>query len=289
MSRIAYVNGRYLPHALAGVHVEDRGFQFADGVYEVIAVQGGRFVDEGHHLNRLDRSLTEIRMAWPMSRRSMRLVMREVIRRNRIFRRGIIYIQVTRGAAPRNFAFPASVESSLVMTARTLPPLDPAAMREGVSVIIVPDRRWPRRDIKSVSLLPNVLAKQQAVDHKASEAWQVDDDGVITEGTSSNAWIVTAEGELVTRRADTAILSGVTRRMIMAICAEQGVTFAEKGFTVDQAKSAREAFLTSTTALVTPVVHIDGDSIGGGEIGPITERLLAFYLDHMLKPQDQYP
>lgn len=287
MSRIAYVNGRYLPHALAGVHVEDRGYQFSDGVYEVIAVQNGHFVDEDEHLNRLDRSLSELQMAWPMSPRAMRTVIREVVRRNRIGNRGIVYIQVTRGVAPRNHAFPNSTESALVMTARSLPPLDRGVMRRGVSVITVPDLRWSRRDIKSISLLPNVLAKQMAIDHGAFEAWLVDDDGMITEGTSSNAWIVTGGGELATHHADRAILNGITRRMVMEICAQQGIAFVERAFTIDEAKTAREAFLTSTTGLVKPVIQIDGTDIGAGRIGPVTEKLLEHYLDHMLKPEGE--
>ena len=243
MSRIAYVNGRFLPHAMAGIHVEDRGYQFSDAVYEVIAVQKGRLVDEEDHLNRLGRSLAETKMAWPMTPRSMRMVMREVVRRNRIGERGMIYIQVTRGVAPRNHAFPQFAETALVMTARWLPRLERAALRRGVNVITTHDLRWSRRDIKSVSLLPNVLAKQEAVDQGAFEAWLVDECDMITEGTSSNAWIVTAAGELATRHADSAILNGVTRRMVMEICAARGITFMERAFSVDETKMAREAFL----------------------------------------------
>ena len=287
MSRIAYVNGRYLPHAQAGVHVEDRGYQFSDGVYEVIAVQNGHLVDEVEHLNRLGRSLSELRMAWPVSPRALRMVIREVVRRNRIGSRGIVYIQVTRGVAPRNHAFPKSTESALVMTARWLPPLDWDVISRGVSVITTPDLRWTRRDIKSISLLPNVLAKQMATDQGAFEAWLVDDDGTITEGTSSNAWVVTAGGELVTHYADHAILNGITRRMVMEICAQQGITFVERALTVDEAKTAREAFLTSTTGLVKPVTQIDGVDIGTGGIGPVTEKLLEHYLAHMLRPEGE--
>jgi D-alanine transaminase len=208
--------------------------------------------------------------------------MREVIRRNRIGERGMIYVQVTRGVAPRDHAFPRSTETALVMTARSLPRLDRAALRKGVRVITTPDLRWSRRDIKSVSLLPNVLAKQQAVEHGAFEAWLVDERGRITEGTSSNAWIVTSAGELATRHADTAILNGVTRRAVMEICARHGITFVERAFSVDEAKAAREAFLTSTTALIKPVVRIDDAAIGDGGIGPVTDTLLDAYLDHML-------
>lgn len=267
---------------MAGIHVEDRGYQFADGVYEVIAVQHGRLVDEDDHLSRLGRSLSETRMAWPMSPRSLRMVMQELIRRNRIGDRGIVYIQVTRGVAPRNHAFPQSAESALVMTARWLPRLDPAAIRKGVRVITTPDLRWRRRDIKSVSLLPNVLAKQEAVDQGAFEAWLVDDRDAVTEGTASNAWIVNAAGELVTRHADSAILNGVTRRVVMGICAKHGIMFVERAFTVAEAKMAREAFLTSTTSLVKPVIRIDDADVGDGSIGPVTEALLEYYLDHML-------
>lgn len=262
--------------------MEDRGYQFADGVYEVIAVQDGRLVDEALHLDRLDRSLSETRMAWPMNPRSLRIVMREIMRRNRITGRGMLYVQVTRGVAPRNHAFPESVKSGLVVMGRWLPALDRSVMRQGVSVITTPDLRWSRRDIKSVSLLPNVLAKQRAVDHGAVEAWLVDDRGMITEGTSSNAWIVIAEGELMTRHADSAILNGITRRIIMEICSEHGARFVERAFTVDQARTAREAFLTSTTALITPVVRIDDTLVGDGEIGSLTARLLDYYLDHMV-------
>lgn len=283
MSRVAYVNGRYLPHAMAAVHVEDRGYQFADGVYEVIAIQNEHLVDEDEHLSRLGRSLSEVRIAWPISPRSMRVIMREVIRRNRITGRGIVYVQVTRGVAPRIHGFPASAKSALVITARSLPQLDGTQMRQGVYVITTPDLRWTRRDIKSISLLPNVLAKQQAIDLGAFEAWMVDGGGTITEGTASNAWIVTAEGDLVTRHADGTILNGITRRMIVEICSEHAIPLVERGFTVDEAKVAREAFLTSTTLLVKPVIRIDDINVGDGAIGPITESLLEFYLGHMSK------
>jgi D-alanine transaminase len=282
MSRIAYVNGRYRLHADAVVHVEDRGYQFADGVYEVIAVQRGRLVDEEAHLSRLDRSLAELRIPWPMSRRALRVVVAEVIRRNRILESGLVYMQVTRGVAPRSHVFPPGVASSLVVTARSLPRFDRDAARKGVAVITIPDNRWKRCDIKSVSLLPNVLGKQQAKEAGAFEAWMIDSDGAVTEGTSSNAWIVSGSAELLTRQASSAILNGITRRAVLDIAAEQGCRLVERPFTVGEAKSAAEAFLTSTTSLVKPVVRIDDTTIGDGRIGPLTERLLELYAGHML-------
>jgi len=200
MSRVAYVNGRYLPHNAASVHIEDRGYQFADGVYEVIAVERGLMVDEGLHLKRLSRSLRELEIAEPMQERALKTVMREVIRRNRVDD-GIIYIQMTRGVAPRDHAFPKHATTQVVMTARRSRPHNPKTTEEGVSVITIPDIRWARCDIKSVSLLPNVLGKQRAREAGAYEAWQVDRDGMVTEGTSTNAWIVTKAGEVITREA----------------------------------------------------------------------------------------
>jgi D-alanine transaminase len=274
MNRVSYVNGRYLPHRLAGVHVEDRGYQFADGVYEVIAVHQGWLVDEDLHLQRLGRSLAALEMAWPMSEMALRLVLRQMIRRNRIVERGSVYLQVTRGTAPRNHAFPPPQRSTLVLTARRLPPFSYVAARQGVAVITAPDLRWRRRDIKSVSLLPNVLGKQQAVCEGAFEAWLVEDDGTITEGTASNAWIVSAAGELVTRPADWSILNGITRTVVLGEARQMGIPVREGPFSVDDAKAAREAFLTSTTSVVRPVIRIDDTIIGSGDIGPVTDRLL---------------
>ncbi len=280
MTRIAYVNGRYVPYGEAVVHVEDRGYQFADGVYEVIALHRGRLVDEQGHLDRLERSLGELRIAWPMSRRALQLVMREVIRRNRVDHDGMIYLQVTRGVAPRDHAFPEAADSALVVMARRLRPFD-AEAGIGVDVITIADIRWERRDIKSISLLPNVLGKQQAQEAGAYEAWMVDAEGRVTEGTLSNAWIVTAEGELVTRHADRAILNGITRQAVLELARGEGIGFVERPFTVDEAKAAREAFLTGTTVLVKPVLHIDGRAVGDGRAGSLTGKLVAFYAAHM--------
>ncbi len=281
MSRVAYVNGRYVAHREASVHVEDRGYQFSDGVYEVIAVHGGRLVDEEPHLDRLDRSLTEIRLHWPISRAALRQVLRRMIVRNRITDRGLVYLQVTRGVAPRNHLFPASARPSLVMTARPLPPFDRQAAAVGVSVVTLLDLRWRRCDIKSVSLLPNVLAKQQAAEAGAYEAWMVDPDGHVTEGTSSNAWIVSRGGELITRDPTAAILNGITRQSVIRCAEENGLRLVERPFTVAEAKLAAEAFVTSTSSLVKPVVRIDDTLIGDGAVGPITLRAVELYANYL--------
>jgi D-alanine transaminase len=280
VGRIAYVDGRYVPHRRAYVHVEDRGYQFADGVYEVIAVNRGRLIDEEPHLDRLARSLAELRLRWPMSREALRLVMREMIRRNRLVGLGSLYLQITRGVAARNHLFPVRAEPVLVMTARALPPFDRQAARQGVRVITLDDLRWRRPDIKSISLLPNVLAKQQAFEAGAYEAWLVDERGMITEGTTSNAWIVTAADELVTRAADRSILGGITRAAVLRIARQHRLRLVERPFTVEEAKAATEAFLTSTTSWVKPVVEIDDVPVGNGVVGPLTERLLALYAAH---------
>lgn len=280
MSRIAYVNGRYLPHGSAAVHIEDRGYQFSDGVYEVIAVHRGGLIDEDGHMARLERSLGELEIAWPMSARALSVVLGEVVRRNRVSN-GIVYLQITRGVAPRNHAFPAAAVSALVVTARTMPAFDVAQAERGVDVITIPDIRWKRRDIKSISLLANCLGKQEAVRAGAYEAWFVDDDGMITEGTSSNAWIVTADGRLKTRHADNAILNGITRTAVLKLADEQGIAFVEQPFSVAEAKAATEAFITSTTSFVKPVAHIDGSVVGDGKPGPMTARLLDHYAVHM--------
>ncbi|NBC31679.1 MAG: D-amino-acid transaminase [Alphaproteobacteria bacterium] len=277
MPRTAYVNGRFLPHNRATVHIEDRGFQFADGVYEVVTVHGGRLVDEAGHIDRLGRSLGELAMAWPTSRRVLGLLMRELIRRNQVHN-GLLYLQVTRGVAPRDFKFPKGARPTLVMTVRRAN-LSPTRLIEaGVSVITVPDIRWKRRDIKSVALLPQVLGKQKAVEDGAYEAWMVEEDGLVTEGTSSNAWIVTADNQLVTRQATTSILRGVTRQAIIRIAREEGVSFAERSFTAQEAYAAREAFLTSASNYVMPVSRIDGKPVGDGRPGRLTRRLRDLYV-----------
>ena len=280
MSRVAYVNGRYVPHGAAQVHVEDRGYQFADGVYEVTAVTGGRLVDNGPHMERLDRSLRELGIAWPMSPAALTRVQEEVIRRNRV-REGIVYLQVTRGVARRDHAFPVRAAPALVVTARHSGPPKAALVDKGVKVILQKDIRWGRCDIKSVALLPNVLAKQAAREAGAFEAWLVDDDGFVTEGSSTNAWIVDADRNLVTRHLENAILSGVTRRILVELAAAEGHKIVERPFTPAEAMAAPEAFLTSTTSFVMPVVQIDDRPIGAGIPGPVTRRLRALYDAHV--------
>jgi D-alanine transaminase len=279
MARIAYVAGRYLPHREAAVHIEDRGFQFADGVYEVIAVRGGRLIDEEPHLVRLHRSLGELRIAPPLGDGALRIVMREVARRNGV-RNGIVYLQITRGAAPRDHAFPKAAKPTLVVTSRPSRPPDPRLARDGVAVITIPDIRWQRCDIKSVALLPNVLGKQQAREAGAFEAWQIDGGGRVTEGTSTNAWIVTADNLVVTRAADHAILNGITRLAVLDIIAREGYRLAERAFSRAEAMMAREAFLTSTTVDLLPVVRIDGEPVADGKPGPLSRRLQAAYQAH---------
>lgn len=280
MSRIAYVNGSYVPHRRAAVHIEDRGYQFADGVYEVVGIIEGRLIDEELHLDRLDRSLGELGIRQPMSRASLRFVMAEMIRRNQL-RNGMLYMQITRGVAPRDHVFPANAKPAIVMTARRLKPADPKVVARGVDVVTAPDLRWKRCDIKSVSLLPNVLAKQAAKKKGAYEAWLVDDDGRVTEGSATNAWIITAKGVLVTHKPDVAILNGVTRRSVMGLAKKEGFKIEERNFSVKEALAAREAFITSTTNYVMPVVRIDGKPIGDGKPGAFSRRLREEYIAYM--------
>lgn len=281
MSRIAYVNGRYLPRSDAKVAVEDRGYQFADGVYEVCEVRGGRLVDERRHMARLDRSLCELHIMRPMSPAALGVVVRETIRRNRV-RDGIVYVQVTRGVARRDFPFPAAgTKPSLVVTARNhdLERLEQVAT-DGIAVVTVPDIRWRRVDIKSVALLPNVLAKQAAREQGAREAWLVDAEGRVTEGASSNAWIVSRDGKLITHPLGHEVLSGITRSVVIDMIKAQGLVFEERRFTVEEAYAAREAFVTSASQIVLPVVSIDGRFVGNGAPGLIAAALRRDYHRH---------
>jgi D-alanine transaminase len=277
MFRIAYVNGRYLRAAESAVHIEDRGYQFADGVYEVVAVIDGVLVDATPHMARLARSLEEMQIAWPVSPRGLSHIIAEIVRRNGI-RDGMVYLQITRGVAPRDHAFPARARPSLVVTAKRLAPQRPDLVARGVPVITIPDIRWGRCDIKSVSLLPNVLGKQQAKVAGAYEAWQVGADGVVTEGTSTNAWIVDGKGTALTHPADHRILGGITRELVLEAARGADMKIAERPFTVKDVLAAREAFLTSTTSAVLPVVSVDGQPIGNGRPGPVTMRLRERYL-----------
>lgn len=280
MPRIAYVNGRYVPHSDAAVHVEDRGYQFADGVYEVCEVSCGQIMDRTRHLDRLDRSLRELRIDWPLGRRVLEFVLGEVVRRNRV-ENGLVYLQVTRGVAPRDHYFPApGTAPSIVVTAkRTDPRASAKRAAEGVKVITVPENRWDRVDIKTVGLLPNVLARQQAREAGALEAWFVDPDGTVKEGASTNAWIVTSDGKLVTRPAETGILRGVTRATVIDVAARLGLVVEERGFSVEEAKRAREAFITAATTVVMPVIAIDGESVANGHPGSVTLSLREAFFD----------
>jgi D-alanine transaminase len=274
MSRIAYVNGRYAPMRDATVHVEDRGYQFADGVYEVCEVRGGRLIDERRHLDRLERSLGELRIRMPLSRAALGVILREVVARNRVSY-GIVYLQITRGVAKRDHAFPAgAIAPSLVVTARRLDKTrNEALAAKGIAVISVPENRWGRVDIKTVGLLPNVLARQAAIDQGARDAWFVDKAGFVTEASSANAWIVTDTGKLVTRHADHAILHGITRTVVLDAVKEQNVAVEQRAFTLDEAYKAREAFTTSASQIVLPVVSINGRAIGDGKPGPVATAL----------------
>ena len=281
MSRIAYVNGRYLPLREAVVNVEDRGYQFSDGVYEVCEVRAGRLIDERRHMERLARSLRELKIAVPMTPKALSVVFHEVVHRNRI-RWGIVYLQISRGVARRDHAFPApGTAPSVVVTARNL---DLAAAEklaaDGVAVITLPDNRWERVDIKSVSLLPNVLAKQAAREQGAREAWFVDKQGYVTEGSSSNAWIVTRDGKLVTRHVDHAILKGITRTVVLEMLESHGLKLEERGFSVGEAQEAREAFITSASQIVLPVVRIDGRPVGNGAPGLVATALRRDFHQH---------
>ncbi len=281
MSRIAYVNGRYLPQRHAAVNIEDRGYQFADGIYEVVHLYDGRFIDAERHLDRLDRSLRELRLPPPMGRAALLHVLAEVARRNRV-REGLLYMQVTRGVARRDHAFPAGpVPPALVVTVRRIPPYptDPTAWTG--AAITHPDQRWARCDIKTVALTPNVLARQAARDAGAMEAILHDADGMVTEGAATSFWIVDAAGALRTRPLDHAILPGCTRDALRALLAEAGIALDERPFSLADLRAAREAFLTSATSFVKPITRIDGTAVADGTVGPVTRRLFDLFARHV--------
>lgn len=276
MPKISYVNGRFVPHQDAVVHIEDRGFQFADGIYEVISSIGGKLADEGGHLDRLERSLRELQIDMPVSRDTLGFLMREVLRKNRL-RDAAIYIQITRGEAKRDFKFPDPVPvPTLVISAWPFDFDNNPAIKKGIKAVCVPDQRWARRDIKTVALLPQALAKQKAKEAGAQEAWMIDDKGYITEGSSSNAWIVKGD-VLQTRLADTDILKGVTRTAIQKVADDLGLQIVEKSFKPADACKADECFGSSATALIAPIVEIDGHKIGSGKPGPITKQIYKEY------------
>jgi D-alanine transaminase len=281
MSRIAYVNGRYLPQREASVNIEDRGYQFADGIYEVVHLYDGRLIDEDLHLNRLQRSLREIRLPDPMSRAALRHVLHEVARRNRV-REGLLYMQVTRGVARRDHPFPSQpVSPSVVVTIRRIPPYPTDVDKWTASAITYPDQRWARCDIKTVALLPNVLARQAAKENGAIEAILVDGNGMVTEGAATSFWIVDRNGVLRTRHLDRAILPGCTRGALLTLIGEEKVEFSETRFSEHDVREAREAFITSATSFVKPIVRIDGKPVGTGEVGPVTRRLFDAFARHV--------
>lgn len=278
MSRIAYVNGAYVRQNEAVVSIEDRGYQFADAVYEVWSVFDCRLADMDGHMNRLERSLGELRIAMPMSRQSLLIVLSEVVRRNRI-REGMVYLQVSRGVAPRDHVFPMHTRPAVVVTARPVDRI--AAARKamtGIKAMSTPDIRWGRCDIKTVGLLPNVLAKQAAKEQGAGEVIFVDDEGYVTEGGSTNVYMVDADGVIKTRSLEANILAGVTRLTLIDLIADNGMDLREEAFTLDEAKAASEVFITAATSLVMPIVDIDGHRIGDGQPGPVASGLRDSYI-----------
>jgi D-alanine transaminase len=280
MGRIAYVNGRFVPHAEAFVHIEDRGYQLADAVYEVWALFDGKLADAEGHFARLERSLGELRIDMPMSRAALTLVLKEAVRRNRI-REGLLYLQVSRGVARRDHAFPTEpVRPAVVMTVSAVDRVaSEARAAKGVSVVTTPENRWGRCDIKTVGLLPNALAKQKAREAGAVEAWFVDDLGFVTEGASSNAWIVDADGRLRTRDTNANILRGITRSTLLNVIKREGMEVDERPFTPADALAAKEAFITGAGTLVLPVVAVDGKPVGGGKPGPVATKLRRLYIE----------
>jgi D-alanine transaminase len=276
MARVAYVDGRYVPLQVPAIGIEDRGHQFADGVYEVVKVLGRRPRDLERHLDRLERSLAALAIPPPMSRGALCAVLAETLRRNRLDD-ALLYIQISRGVAPRNHLFPKQARPTLVVTVRR-PAFPGAAERErGVKVITRPDLRWGRCDIKSISLLPNVLARQEAAAGGAREAWLVDRDGNITEGSASNAYIVDAAGRLITHPLCERILGGITRSVVLELARDDGIEVVERAFMVEEARTAHEAALSSTSSWLLPVTTIDDHAVGGGRPGPVVRRLMSLY------------
>ena len=280
MSRIVYVNGEYLPEEEAKISVFDRGFLFADGVYEVSSVLAGKLIDNAAHMARLERSLGELKMAPPMPLDEIPPIQREIVERNALDQ-GTVYLQVTRGAADRDFPFPTGAASSLVIFSQERNLIEDPAAARGISVITLPDIRWQRRDIKTVQLLAPSLAKQAALDAGANDAWLVED-GFVTEGSSNNAYIVTLDGTIVTRALSNSILHGITRRAILALAEREGLTVEERSFTPEEAYEAGEAFITSASTFVYPVVDIDGRILGNGVPGPVATKLRQLYIEMAL-------
>jgi len=282
MSKIAYVNGRYLPQPEAAVNIEDRGYQFGDGIYEVVHLYDGRFVDEELHLARLERSLREISLPMPMSRAALSLVLKEVARRNRV-REGLLYMQVTRGVARRDHPFPARpVPPALVVTIKRIAPYPTDVDKWQAAAITLPDLRWARRDIKSVNLLPNCLARQAAKEKGAIEAILYDEaTGIVNEGAATTFWIVDAKGAIRTRHLDHVILPGCTRAALMAELKAGGIPWDETPYTLADLRSAREAFITSATSFERPITKVDGAPVGDGKVGPVVRQLFDLFARHV--------
>lgn len=278
MDRTVYVNGSYVDEAKAMVSVFDRGFLFADGVYEVTAVLGGRFVDFDNHIIRLGRSLAELGMSMPLVASELLSIHRELIRVNDVHE-GLVYLQVTRGVADRDFAYDKDIAPTLVMFTQKKAL---SAMSSGLRIISTPDMRWKRRDIKSVQLLAASMAKMIARDAGKDDSWLVEG-GEVTEGTSSNAYIVTSEGKIVTRNLSTSILHGITRSAVLRLAQETKCIIEERPFTIAEAQQASEAFITSATSFVSPVVEVDGVELSGGSAGSVTQRLHELYLEESRK------
>ncbi len=276
MSRTVYVNGDYVAEEDARISVFDRGFLFADGVYEVTSVVGGHLLDFPGHLARLHRSLHELEMPAPLDDAALEAVHRTLIARNDMDE-GMVYLQVTRGPADRDFAYPASPVPSLVVFTQTRSLVDTEAARRGIRVLAVPDIRWGRRDIKTVQLLAPSMCKMMARKAGCDDAWMIED-GFVTEGTSNNAWIVTRAGRIVTRDLSTAILHGITRAAVIEYARSAQMEIEERPFTLAEAQDAAEAFMTAASAFVTPVVEIDGTTLGDGTPGPVTRRLRELYI-----------
>ena len=278
MSRTVYVNDSFLPEENATVSIFDRGFLFADGVYEVTAVLDGKLVDYAGHVTRLERSLNELKMELPISSEELLNVHRELIKRNNL-EEGAIYLQITRGAADRDFAFPKDTKQTIVLftQAKHL-----SAPKSGIRIISAPDIRWGRRDIKTVQLLAPSMTKMIAKAEGKDDAWMVED-GFVTEGTSCNAYIVTKEGKIITRDLSTSILHGITRAAVLKLAAEMDMEIEERAFTIKEAQQAAEAFVTAATAFVNPVIEIDGVELSGGIPGPVVTRLSQFYLEESRK------
>lgn len=284
MTRISYVNGSYVPHAQAVTHINDRGYQFADGVYEVIAVVNGKLADEKGHIIRLERSLNELQIEMPVKAEALRFIMREVLRRNR-YKNAALYIQVTRGIAKRDFKFPNSVKPSLVVYCWPFKFDGNPAVDKGVSAVTVPDQRWARRDIKTIALLPQALAKQKAYEQGAHEALMVNPDGYITEGSSSNFWIY-KDGKLKTTPTSHEILKGITRTAISEIAKENNIEIVQEHIAPEEAYKAEEAFCSSATGLLVPIIKIDGHDIGSGQPGAIVQKIYAKYREYADKDYD---